>query len=95
MGWYVKSEEETGEDFGKAQYLVEKYGGRVVSQSEAQKLVDTEGVVVVMDNGIFEAAGFAYDIDEFNAFTGPDDPRPRTFVVMDRNKVKDLTGYPR
>ena len=59
-----------------------------VAMSEADK-----AVIIVVNNGPFEAAGFAYNQGEFEAFTQADDHRPRQFVVMDRAKAKELTGY--
>ena len=95
MGYYIKTEEETGEHHGKSKFIVEKYAGRIVTEAEACQVVDSEGVIVVCDNGMFEAAGFAFDQGEFNAFTNPDDARRKTFVVIDREKAKELTNYPR
>ena len=51
------------------------------------------GVIVVMDNGLFQAAGFAYSKEEFEAFTMPTDPRPKEFVIMGRKEAERLSGY--
>ncbi len=94
MGYYIQTENETGEHHGKADYLVKTYGGQIASQADARDVVTSAGVVVVMDNGIFESAGFAFDAAEFDEFTRPTDMRPKQFVILDRKTVKDLTKYP-
>lgn len=93
MGYYI----ETPGNRGKAQYLVANHGGRIVSYDEAKKIVNYsnngEAVIVVVDNRMFEAAGFAYEPSEFDAFTLPDDPRPKTFVAMLRKDAERLSGW--
>jgi len=93
MGYYIQTERENGQDFGKAQFIVDNYNGRIVSQKEAEQLVESEGVIVVCENPMFEAAGFADNLREFQAFTSPTDYRPKTFVVIDRGKAEELSGY--
>ncbi len=51
------------------------------------------GVIVVVDNGFFEAAGFAYDLKEFDEFTRPQDMRRKNFVAIERDLAKNLTKF--
>ncbi len=44
-----------------------------------------KAIICVVDNGPFEAAGFAYSQRELDFFSIPDG-RPRTWVVMDRKR---------
>ena len=93
MGYYI----ETETPHEKAVQLVRDYGAKVVSREEADKAMDNSdlAVIVVLDNGFFDAAGFAYNRREFDAFACPtkNDTRPRTFLTMNRQKVIEMTGY--
>ena len=92
MGYYI----ETSGYRNKAEDIVARHSGKIVSREEARQAMDDPalGVVVVVDNGAFEAAGFAYDLREFEAFTSPDDDRPKKFVVIDRKLAEKLSDYP-
>ncbi len=95
MGYYI----EGTEDKGKARQILDLYGGRVVSGVPSFKdLKPDEAIICVLDNGSFEAAGFAYDERELAVFAAPDrlgPQRPRTWLIMDRKKACELTGYSR
>jgi len=92
MGYYIETDV-SDSHFGKAEKIVKAHNGRIVTQEEASKLVDSHGVICVVRNDLFEAAAFAYNQDEFDAFTSPSDTRPKTFVVLDREVAKKLSGY--
>lgn len=83
MGFYI----ETPAPRGKAQWLLDNAGALEVSAPAAGR-PDSIPVVVV-DNGPFEAAGIAYDEDEFKAFLRPDGRR-RTFLLVPREQVLRL-----
>jgi len=88
MGYYI----EVPEDKNKAQQIVELYGGRIVSRPPSfEDITPNEAIICVVDNGPFEAAGFAYSQHELHVFTSVDG-RPRTWVIMDRKKACKLTG---
>lgn len=89
MGYYI----EVPEKKGKAQQIVELYGGRIVSSPPSfEDITPNEAIICVVDNGRFEAAGFAYNQDELYVFSHMDG-RPRTWVIMNRRKACELTGY--
>lgn len=92
MGYYL----ETDGVHGKAQALALAHQGRIVSEHEAAEAMSdpSRGVVVVVDNGPFEAAAFAFNMREWEEFTRPSDSRPRQFVVMDRKIAEKESGYP-
>ena len=80
----------------KAGDIVSKHGAIRISKLEATKWItdSDKAVIVVVCNGAFEAAGFAFDKKELLAFSDEvNDPRPRSYLVMDRERAKALTGY--
>lgn len=92
MGYYIQ----TGTAKGKATEIEREHGAIRVTQDDAQHcIVDPAlAVIVVVDNGPFEAAAFAYNKDEFEAFTLTHDRRPKVFLVMDRKTAKAVTDCP-
>lgn len=91
MGYYLNS----GEAHGKAEWLVKEHGGKIVNKTEAQLAVSNPSLaaVIVINNGPFEAAGFAYDMDEFEAFTEPQDIRSLDWTHFPaRHKKGQLVG---
>lgn len=94
MGCYVNLGIET-----KSSYLAKE--GKLIGQEEAFKHKDfTENfVVVLVDNGFFEAAGICYSQEELDAWrndyeTG--DRRPKKYYVVPKEKlvrVSDLEDY--
>jgi len=91
MGYYIQ----TSGTHGKAQEIAKKFNGQVVDELDAgMAMMDRDkAVIVVVDNGPFEAAAFAYNDEEFKEFTRLDDPRPRQYVIIDRQVAKEQTGY--
>lgn len=89
MGYYVQ----TVSVRNKALIIAKAYNGKVVSKEAAAMQVEAMGVIVVVDNGPFEAAGFAYNKEEFKRFTLPGDTRPKKFVVIERDEAERLTNY--
>lgn len=91
MGYYIQ-----GPNFGKAKFIVKEYDGEIVSYKTAYDTfmnTSDKAVIVVIDNGMFEAAGFAYSLQEFKEFTYPDDFRPKQFVLIDKDLAYKLTNY--
>lgn len=74
---------------GKREYL-HSIGAKSITLDEAREKVNTHGIIVWVDNGMFEAAGYAYDRDELDCFTGPLDRRPKELFVMDRATVEAI-----
>ena len=91
MGYYI----EVPDNHGKAAQLVELHGGEIIPQpANFGEIPEDKGLVIVVDNIAFEAAGFAFSEAEFKAFTDLADPRPRAFVLLDLDLVKALSKYP-
>ena len=91
MGWYIECEESKG----KVAQIVRDHGANIIDRYEAKEAMSDpdKAVIVVVDNGFFEAAGFACNQNEFDAFTDIYDRRNKWFLKMDRKLAKELTGY--
>lgn len=92
MGYYI----EVPENKGKARQIIELYGGRILPYAPTHEDARAdEAIICVVDNGLFEAAGFAYDKAELESFKRPDHgyQRPRTWLIIDRKKAIKLTGF--
>lgn len=94
MGYYI---EVPGQLHGKAEAIADIHGGKFVDYETAKVHVEDPetAVIVVLDNGPFEAAGYAYNMNEFKAFTDPLDQRKKSFLLLPRKKVQELTGCDR
>lgn len=89
MGYYI----EVPENKGKAQQIVELYGGTIVpGPLSFEDVTPDKAIICVVDNGPFEAAAFAFNQRELHYFSSLDG-RPRTWVILDRKKACELTGY--
>lgn len=89
MGYYI----EVPDNKGKAQQIIKLYGGRIVDRVPSfEDIAPDEGIICVVDNGPFEAAGFCYNQNELCDFARRDG-RPKVWVIMNRNKACELTGY--
>lgn len=62
---------------GKAKDLIEKEEALVIEEPKEWK----DGIVCVVDNGMFEAAGYCYDERELTAFKYPCG-RPKTWLYI-------------
>lgn len=91
MGYYIQ----TAGNHNKADEIVRKFNGEIISRPAKFSDVPVDkGLVCVLDNMIFEAAGFVYDEREFDAFTQPADARPHTWLLIDRKDAERETNYP-
>lgn len=88
MGWYIQ-----GPALGKAKYIMDNHDAiRIPVPKSYSEIPEGYAMICVVLNGPFEAAGFAINESEFKVFTGLDD-RPREFLLMDRKKACELSGY--
>ena len=62
MGYYI----ETDSNRNKADYLLKNYNAVEIDRPiYFQEIPEDMALLVVVDNGMFEAAAFAYDENEF------------------------------
>jgi len=89
MGFYIQVPQHKG----KAQQIVELYEGRIIPcPNRFEDIPPNKAIICVVDNGLFEAAAFCYNQDEFRVFSAPD-RRPIDWVVIDHKKACELSGY--
>ena len=77
MGYYI----ETGGVYDKADVLVKRDGAEIIEQPKRfDDIPDDKALICVVDNLIFEAAGYAFSLEEFEAFSDPADRRDKSLV---------------
>ena len=91
MGYYI---EIPGQVRGKALAIIELHGGRRILHAPASlcQLEDNEALVCVVHNQFFEVAVFCYNEKKVTEFASPDG-RAKEWLVMDRAKACELSGY--
>lgn len=78
----------------KAKQIQSRYGGVILSRKpQFADIPQHRALIVVVDNGPFEAAGLAFSEDELDAFTREDDERHKEFVLLDKKLAHELTGF--
>ena len=87
MGYYINnnSKGEILRPTQKANQLISD-GAKVINPIKWQP-----NLVCVVENGLFDAAGYCYCPSEFEAFTSPGDYRPKTWLIYEHAAV--LSGY--
>jgi hypothetical protein len=91
MGYYVQ----TPANKNKALQIEALYGGKRINKPiEFSEVPPDKALIVVVDNGPFEAAGFAYNAEEFREFTDEDDTRPKEYLLLELEKAFELTKFP-
>jgi hypothetical protein len=89
MGYYIQ-----GPAKCKTQYIVSEYDGKIIPTPESfGDIPQDKGLICVVNNGYFEAAGYCFSAREFEAFSSPTDNRPKTWLIMDRELAEELSGY--
>ena len=91
MGFYIE-----GPRQGKAEFLKHVHGARLVTVGEAARAIrdSSLGVICVVYNQTWDAAGFAYDEREFARMRmRVNDQRPRRWMVMERGAAERLSGF--
>jgi hypothetical protein len=92
MGYYIN----TGHNVGKAEWLIVNEGAMElmdVPTSLSELPTELNGLICVVNNGPFEAAGFIYNDRELEAFSDPSDYRDKRWLVLPLERAKELSGY--
>lgn len=93
MGYYLDLPDMKAK--GKADFLIQHENAQ---ESECIPDFETErelgkAIVCVIENPMFDAAGFAYSPQELREFANPDG-RFKRWLLMPWKRVKELTGCP-
>jgi hypothetical protein len=81
MGFYINPPRESKESF------LNREGVRATGRVRWSDVPAGFLPVVLLDNGMFTAAGIAYSERELQAFTEPGDPRPKQFYMVRIEKL--------
>ena len=88
MGFYIEGPLKDKEVFMHHEYGAES----CVCPKSYSDIPKGKALICIIDNGPFEAAGFCFDEEEFEEFIAPD-PRPRSYVLINRTKAEELSGF--
>jgi len=92
MGDYI----ETPKDWDKVEQIIELYGAKWTPVPNSwEDIPEGKALIIVVNNGHFDAALFVSTRREY-ARCVPErrgDLRHRTFLLMDRAKAEELTGW--
>ena len=89
MGYYIQ----VPKDLYKANQIMALYDAEKINEpSSLSGIPVNEAVICVVENGLFDAAGFCYSERELQAFAYPDG-RKKTWLKMDRALAEKLTGF--
>ena len=91
MGRYIQ-----GPQFGKANFIIATYGGEKLAKPPASfdDIPPGKALIVIVSNGLWEAAAFAYCDYEFRTFTSDSsDKRAKEYVLMDYDKAAELAPF--
>ena len=91
MGKYL-NQDLKGNDLGryKVEALLES-GAKQITEPDKFDQYPDMGIICVADNGPFEAAGYAYNQSELDAFKHPD-PRRKTWLMADRQTIEQYAS---
>lgn len=83
MGYYVNPKNET-----KETWLARH--GTPINAEHALKLDGDLAPVCLVDNAIFTAAAIGYSKEEAEAFSDPNDPRPKKWFAVSRKHILEV-----
>lgn len=92
MGYYVQT---PGQNHNKAIRIAADNDGVLIHKpNHYSDIPDNKALIVVVDNGPFEAAALAYSEREFEEFTDVMDGRRKEYVLLDKSRAYKLAKYP-
>lgn len=66
---------------------------RIPCPKNFNEIPNGKALIVEVDNAFFKAYGYAYNENEFKAFTEPHDNRRKAFYLMDESLAKKLSNF--
>jgi hypothetical protein len=80
---------------GKVQYLVDMYQAVVLDRPPRvfADIPDHQAIICVIDTLQYEVASYAFSRQEFSFLDDHSDFRKRTWILMDKNKANQLSGF--
>jgi hypothetical protein len=80
---------------GKVQYFVDMYQAVVLDRppSDFDDISDDQAIICVIDTLQYEVASYAFSRQEFSLLDDHSDFRKRTWVLMDKTKANQLSGF--
>jgi hypothetical protein len=85
-----------GPTTGKVQYLVDTYGAVVLDRPPRNfaEIPDHQAIICVVDTIQYEVS-YAFSQQEFSLLDDPSDFRKRTWLLMEKTKANQLSGFGR
>jgi hypothetical protein len=80
---------------GKVQYLVDTYQAVVLDRPprDFDKIQDDQAIICVIDTLQYEVASYAFSRQEFSSLDDHSDFRKRTWLLMDKTKANQVSGF--
>jgi len=80
---------------GKVQYLVDMYQAMVLDRPprDFDEIRDDQAIICVIDTLQYEVASYAFSRQEFSSLDDHSDFRKRTWLLMDKTKANQVSGF--
>jgi hypothetical protein len=80
---------------GKVQYFIDTYQAEVLDRppNNFDQVPDDRAIICVIDTLQYEMACYAYSRQEFSVLDDHSDFRKRTWLLMDKSKANQASGF--
>jgi len=84
-----------GPTTGKVQYLMDVYQAVILDRPprDFAEIPDHQAIICVVDTIQYEVASYAFSQQEFSLLDDHSDFRKRTWLLMDKTKANQLSGF--
>lgn len=88
MGCYINPKNN-----GDKEYWLNSHGTKIVRENIDSFKDRPEGKlpVILLDNGLFHAAGVAFSQEEWEVFSNPSDSRPKKYFYVPISELKEVS----